>query len=175
MKNNNFLLIPIVLGVFAIAACTNLQVIEDEYEEVVENPSQIYVNDEYNFTIEIPPGPYTLHDASNDSRYFLISSNFVDYFTEMSIAISDGSLDDRDKYPGGTLLSEENIKINDVNGKLLHYGYYLPGADEPVEGDGCPIYILDDEVGHLFTFNLHECLDSSIFEDVVNSFELLNE
>lgn len=155
-----------LIGILALFnACTYLS---------GSNNSQVYENYEYNFAIEVPEGPYIFPEETTGLKDIIIgNSGNGSPFAEMNIRIEDGSLSDIEKHPNETILKEEDIEINNVEGKLIHYAYFTPGETEHEEDDGCPVYILDDKQGHIFTFREWECMYSPIFEDVVNSFELV--
>ena len=180
-------LITLSISIFLLlAACTNMDELQEnsnideaaesqEMKDLTESSNyQVYANQQYGFSIEIPDGPYSVSDDSSSTGRYIVISNDDLSFAEFTLTIEDGSLETYDRNPNAQILEEEDVVSHDVPGKLFLYGYFRPGESEPLEGAYCPVYVLDDEKGHIFTFRLWECLESPIFEEVVRSFKLVS-
>ena len=164
-----FSFLPAVTGALFLSGCGTQEAITEPEAinvEVFETETTKYTNEEWGFSIEIPKGY-----AMNDDGYFTIYSESTEEssmeFPVMNILIQeDIDMELEDRAPAIV----EDIVINGVQGKkhLLSY------SGEPEGETTCLVYKLLHE-GVSFEFKGWECLESPIFEDVVNSFKIIPE
>lgn len=120
-----------------------------------------YVNQDLKFSLEIPD-EYIVNKTS-ENNFQVISKPTAENETPLpEINIRAGNLED---VKSDTIIKEENVEVGGIAGKKYTVSY----------GEGqCPVYRFDSQ-GKIYEFRLYECLESSIFEDVVKSFRVISE
>jgi len=128
---------------------------------------QNYLNEEWKFSLSIPEGFLV---SGNDTLLSIVKKPSLDDETpapDMRIKIEKGDTTSIDPADDLKVVSQEEISINNVKGHKTVVSY----KDYP-EGSECPIYRLHHE-GVIFELSLYECLESAIFESVVQSFKII--
>lgn len=129
-------------------------------------PKSNYINTNWKFSLDIPEG-YLVQDE--EDIFYVVKKPTPDDETpspELRIEIEKSSqttMATSDK----TIVSAEKVTINGVQGHKTVISY----KDYP-EGNQCPIYRLLSG-GVVYEFSLYECLESAIFETVVQSFKII--
>lgn len=126
-----------------------------------------YTNAKWKFSLNIPEG-YLI--KGDDTLLHVVQKPTLDNETpipEMSIKIEKSSQTTMESSEDMTVVSEEKIIINDIPGHKIVVSY----KGYP-EGNQCPIYRLLSG-GVVYEFSLYECLESAIFETVVQSFKII--
>jgi hypothetical protein len=120
-----------------------------------------YVNQELKFSLQIPNG--YIVDKTSESIFQIISGPTPENETPLpEVNIKVGDLDD---IKSDTIIKEENVEVGGIAGKKFTVSY----------GEGkCPVYRFNSQ-GKIYEFSLYECLESTIFEDVVKSFRIISE
>jgi len=128
---------------------------------------QNYINKEWNFSLNLPEG-YLV--SGEDTLLYIVKKPTADDETpapDMRIKIEQGNKTTID--PDGDLkaVSQEEVTINNVKGHktVVSYKSYPEGSE-------CPVYRLHHE-GVVYELSLYECLESPIFESVVQSFKII--
>ncbi|MBI2022429.1 hypothetical protein HYS97_01075 [Candidatus Daviesbacteria bacterium] len=128
---------------------------------------QNYINKDWKFSLSIPEG---FQVSGDDTLLYVVKKPTTDDETpapDMRIRIEQGSKTTIDPADDLTVVSQEEVVINNVKGHKIVVSY----EDYP-EGSKCPIYRLHYE-RVIFEFSLYECLESAIFESVVQSFKII--
>lgn len=128
---------------------------------------QNYTNAKWKFSLDIPEG-YLVQDE--EDILYVVKKPTPDNETpspEVRIKIKKGSQTTVDAGEGMTVVSEEKITINDIPGHKTVVSY----TNYP-DGNKCPFYRLQSG-GVVYEFSLYECLESAIFEPVVQSFKII--
>ena len=135
--------------------------------QVVSKAEQNYINGEWNFSLKLPEG-YRV--SGEDTLLYVVSKPTPENETptpEMRIKLEQGSQTSIDKTDSLVIVSQEEISINNTVGHKISVSY----KDYP-EDSQCPIYRLHNN-GVVYEFSLYECLESEIFESVVQSFNII--
>lgn len=126
-----------------------------------------YTNDKWKFSLDIPEG-YLVR--GEEDILYVVKKPTPDNETpipEMKIKIEQGSQTTVETTQDLTMVSQEQVSINNIDGHKTVVSY----KDYP-EGSQCPIYRLHKN-GTVYEFSLYECLESAIFETVVQSFKII--
>lgn len=129
------------------------------------SPQANYINGVWEFTLQIPQGFLV---EGEGTLLHVVKKPSADNETpspEMNIKIEQGNKTTIDASGEITVVSQESVSINSIQGHKTIVSY----KDYP-EGSQCPIYRLHKN-GTVYEFSLYECLDSAIFEPVVQSFK----
>lgn len=126
-----------------------------------------YLNENFKFRLQIPKGFLIEGD---DTLLHVVKEPTADNETpspEMNIKIEQGNKTTIDANKEMTIVSQESVSINSIKGykTVVSYKSYP-------EGNQCPIYRLQSG-GVVYEFSLYECLESAIFETVVQSFKII--
>lgn len=130
-------------------------------------PKSNYININWKFSLDIPEG-YLVRDE--EDIFYVVKKPAADDETpspEMTIKIEKGSKTTIDASEEMKVISQESVLINGVDGHKTIVAY-----DSYPEGTECPIYRLHKN-GLVYGFSLYECLESDIFESVVQTFKII--
>lgn len=131
------------------------------------NSQANYINEAWKFSLEIPQGFLV---EGTDSPFHVVKEPTLENETpspEMRIKIEKGSQTAMQSDKDMTVVSSEKITVNGVQGHKTVVSY----KDYPA-GNQCPIHRLHAS-GVVYEFSLYECLESEIFETVVQSFKII--
>ena len=135
--------------------------------QVVSKAEQNYINGEWNFSLKLPEG-YRV--SGEDTLLYVVKNSTLEDETpapEMRIKIEQGSKTTIDSDDDLKVVSKNKVSINNIQGhKMIISNTSLPERNE------CSIYRLHHN-GVVYEFSLYECLESSIFETVVQSFKII--
>lgn len=132
-----------------------------------ESSQNDYTNAKWQFSLGIPEGFLITGD---DVLLYVVQKPTVDNETplpEMKIKIEQNSKTTIDNTEEMKVISQEAVSINNIQGHktVVSYESYLKGNE-------CTIYRLHHK-GVVYAFSLYECLESAIFESVVQSFKII--
>lgn len=129
------------------------------------SPQANYINGVWEFTLQIPEGFLV---EGEGTLLHVVKKPTPDNETpspEVKIKLEKGSQTTVNTGEDMTMVSEEKIIINGIKGHKTVVSY----KDYP-EGNQCPVYRLHKN-GTVYEFSLYECLESAIFETIVQSFK----
>lgn len=137
------------------------------FSQEPESTAGNYTNAEWRFSLAIPEGFLV---QGEDTLLHVTKKPIVDNETpipEINIKIGQGSKTIIDNSAEIKVISQEAVSVNSIQGHKIVVSY----KSYP-EGNQCPIYRLHRS-GIVYEFSLYECLDSDIFETVVDSFNII--
>ncbi len=129
-----------------------------------------YTNKTWNYSVHIPEG-YSVRTADNDGLVYIMVQTTPegDTFTDMTIKSKKGTIKPISSTDVIEIVSQEDIVVNGVKGiKTVAIYYCSPNAPRCT----CTKYQLEHN-GVVYEFDQWECLASEIFEDVIQSFQIV--
>lgn len=129
-----------------------------------------YTNKTWNYSVDIPEG-YSIRTADNDGLVYIMAQTTPngDTFTDMTIISKRGGIEPIVSTENIEMVSQEDIVVNGVKGIKTDAIYYCsPNAPRCT----CSKYQLEHD-GFVYEFETWECLASNIFEDVIQSFQIV--
>jgi cytoskeletal protein RodZ len=160
-------LLTIVL-LFAFYFWQNRQVSDKTpLDSVPSTSQQNYINKEWKFSLKLPEGYFVSGDGTLLYAVRKPSADDETPTPDLRIRIEQGSKTTIDPADDSKVVSQEEVAINNVRGHKIVVSY----EDYP-EGSECPVYRLHSK-GVVYELSLYECLESPIFEGVVQSFKII--
>lgn len=126
-----------------------------------------YQNTKWNFSLDVPEG----YAVSGEDASLLVTKKAAQGdetpLPEVTITISSGDVTTMGSSDSMSVIERTDVLINGVKGakSVVSYSAYPTGNQ-------CPIYRLTNN-GILYEFSLYECLESEIFEPLVESFKII--
>ncbi|OGF21403.1 hypothetical protein A2316_03720 [Candidatus Falkowbacteria bacterium RIFOXYB2_FULL_38_15] len=139
--------------------------IESELNSIQET----YVNGDWNFSLKLPDGYFV---SGNDDLLSVIKQSAPgnESLPEMDIRLKKSNSLEVTDTKSEKIISKENVTINGISGVKLIVSY--PNNPTLANGGQCPVYRMQNN-GTVYEFSLYECLESDIFEKIVQSFKVL--
>ncbi|OGF21645.1 hypothetical protein A2316_01105 [Candidatus Falkowbacteria bacterium RIFOXYB2_FULL_38_15] len=162
-KTSKIILAVLILAIVGIGVIYYWQ--NFRQQDYVQPATTTYTNEKWNFSLEIPEGYFV---SDHESFLYVVKKEAPgkESLPEISLNIKQYDITTTNTAPTADLGMEESIIINGISGKKSFGSYSVYPA-----ANACPIYRLHQD-GTIYEFSLYECLDSDIFEKVVNSFKI---
>jgi len=127
-----------------------------------------YVNESWNFSLKLPDG-YFVSGDEDLLHVIRQSAPGNESLPEMNILLEKSNVNEVEETKSVKVVSKEDVIINGINGVKSIVSY---PTNPIITDEQCPIYRLENN-GTVYEFSLYECLESDIFEEVVQSFKVI--